>query len=56
MGELRQFTGISYPNEPPLQAKILVATDTLNVHQSVELLLNYLERNAFSYRKVRFID
>ncbi len=43
-GEIKQFTGISSPYEPPLRPELTIATHQLSVEQSLNLILNYLEK------------
>ena len=44
-GELKDFTGISAPYEPPLQPEIELATDRLTIDESVRKILDYLAAN-----------
>src|SRR5262249_13612361 len=48
--EIKNFTGISAPYEPPLSPEIELRTDLLNVPQSVSLVLEHLHL-AFSGRQ-----
>lgn len=41
-GEVKDFTGISSPYEPPLAPELIVATDHQTVEQSLELLWQYV--------------
>ncbi len=41
-GEIAQFTGISDPYEPPLNAEIVVHTDTENTGQDVDIIIGKL--------------
>ncbi|MBX2966906.1 MAG: adenylyl-sulfate kinase [Cyclobacteriaceae bacterium] len=42
-GEVKNFTGIDSPYETPDAPDLVVKTNELNIDQSVELLLNYVE-------------
>ncbi|MBV6631403.1 MAG: adenylyl-sulfate kinase [Alphaproteobacteria bacterium] len=42
-GEIPEFTGISAPYEPPIEADLEVDTDGLSVEQCVELIADYIE-------------
>jgi len=42
-GEIKNFTGVSDPYEPPLTPEIILHTDTESVDQSVEQVLAWLE-------------
>jgi len=41
-GELKQFTGIDSPFEPPLAAELTIDTSTLSVEDAVDRLCNYM--------------
>ncbi|CAG8573904.1 4740_t:CDS:2, partial [Gigaspora rosea] len=41
-GEIKDFTGISAPYEPPPSPEIHIPTDKLNVKESVKIILDYL--------------
>ena len=41
--EIKEFTGISAPYEPPVQPEIELRTDQLNVSESVTRILDYLQ-------------
>lgn len=43
-GEIPEFTGISAPYEAPEAAELTVDTRTLSVEQSLEVLLDYIDR------------
>lgn len=43
-GELKKFTGISDPYEPPLNPEVHVNTKKLSVEEATEKILRYLER------------
>lgn len=45
--EITAFTGISSPYEPPLSADIVLDCDTLTPPESVERLMNAIERRRF---------
>ena len=42
LGEIKEFTGISSPYEPPLNPEIVVDTGSLGLNDSVEKVINYL--------------
>ncbi len=42
-GEIKEFTGISSPYEPPENPELVVPTDTLGIEECVALLLRYVE-------------
>ena len=44
--EITNFTGISSPYEPPLNAEVRIETANQTVEKSVEQLLAYLEANG----------
>jgi adenylylsulfate kinase len=44
-GEIRHFTGISDPYEPPLVPEITLHTDTQSVDDSIHQVLQWLEAN-----------
>jgi len=43
-GEIKDFTGISAPYEEPLNPDIVIDTTVLSIDESVELLLNYVQK------------
>ena len=46
LGEIKEFTGISSPYETPTNPEIVVDTGNLNLNDSVEKIINYLnEKN-----------
>ncbi len=44
-GQIHDFTGISAPYEPPLQAELVVSTAQQTVDTSLAILLGYVERH-----------
>lgn len=46
-GEIRDFTGISAPYEPPARPEITIETDHLTLDESVERVLHYLQANRY---------
>jgi adenylylsulfate kinase len=46
-GEIRDFTGISAPYEPPLQPEIVVHTDRESEAESLAKILSYLEEKTY---------
>ncbi|KAL1922107.1 uncharacterized protein VTP21DRAFT_10749 [Calcarisporiella thermophila] len=47
-GEIKEFTGISAPYEPPLNPEIHLRTDEKSVEESVKTILDYLESHGYS--------
>lgn len=46
-GEIKNFTGLSDPYEPPLTPEIHLKTDAQTIEQSVELVFRYLRKRGF---------
>jgi adenylylsulfate kinase len=46
-GEIPEFTGISAPYEEPKKAELIVDTGNQNLDQSVDVLIEYLEKKAY---------
>jgi adenylylsulfate kinase len=46
-GEIKEFTGISAPYEPPLQPEIVVHTDRETEAEGVQTILSYMEANGY---------
>ncbi|WP_243289935.1 adenylyl-sulfate kinase [Bacillus sp. FJAT-47783] len=46
-GEIKQFTGIDAPYEPPLNPEIEVDTEQLSVEESVRKIVNYLSEHQY---------
>ena len=46
-GEIPNFTGISSPYEAPIKADIEVKTDKISLEESVEKIINYLQKNGY---------
>jgi len=46
-GEIKDFTGISAPYEPPANPEIHVRTDQLGVEESVDTIVAYLKQKQF---------
>lgn len=44
-GDIKNFTGVSAPYEEPLSPQLVVDTCAMNVSQSVNLLVEYIEKN-----------
>ena len=44
LGEIKEFTGISSPYETPTNPEIVVDTGALNLNDSVEQVINYLNK------------
>jgi adenylyl-sulfate kinase len=47
-GEIKNFTGVSDPYEEPLEPEILLHTERETVHESVRIVLDWLEANHLS--------
>jgi adenylylsulfate kinase len=47
-GEIKQFTGISDPYEPPLAPEIVLHTEAETVDESVEQVIAWLEANGLT--------
>ncbi|WP_026486066.1 adenylyl-sulfate kinase [Caldanaerobius polysaccharolyticus] len=45
-GEIKEFTGISAPYEPPVNPELVINTDELSLDESVKLLLDYLREKG----------
>lgn len=52
-GEIKNFTGVSDPYEEPLQPEVHVDSETQTVDESVEIILDTLERLGHIWRGVR---
>lgn len=46
-GEIKNFTGIDAPYEPPLRPEIVLNTDTLSLEEEVEMILDYLQEHRY---------
>lgn len=46
-GEIKNFTGIDAPYEPPLNPEITLNTDEMSIEEEVEVILEYLQENKF---------
>ena len=46
-GQIPEFTGISAPYEAPEKAEVIVHTDKLSLEQTVDALVEYLEKNGY---------
>jgi bifunctional enzyme CysN/CysC len=46
-GQIREFTGIDSPYEPPLAPQVTIDTSKMNVAAAVEQILHYLENKGF---------
>ena len=45
-GEVKEFTGISAPYEEPENPELVIDTSQLDVQQSVDIVIKYLQKNA----------
>ena len=43
-GEIKEFTGISAPYEPPIHPEVMLNTDAQSVAESTQLVLDFLEQ------------
>ena len=43
-GKIKDFTGISAPYEKPVNPEIIINTEKLNIEESAEKILNYLQK------------
>lgn len=43
-GEIKEFTGISAPYEPPIHPEVILNTDAQSVAESTQLVLDFLEQ------------
>ena len=46
-GEIKNFTGIDDPYEPPLNPEIHLRTDQMNPEECLEVIISYLKINQF---------
>jgi sulfate adenylyltransferase len=46
-GEIANFTGISDPYEPPVQAELEIETETKTAEENARLIVDYLRRTGF---------
>ncbi|MCH9695929.1 MAG: adenylyl-sulfate kinase [Gammaproteobacteria bacterium] len=46
-GEIKNFTGIDDPYEPPTQPELHLKTDEMTVEDEVQMIVDYLEANGF---------
>jgi adenylylsulfate kinase len=46
-GVIAQFTGISAPYEEPQDAEIIIETDQMSIEQSVNHIMEYLQKNRY---------
>jgi len=46
-GEIKEFTGISAPYEPPLNPEISLRTDRESEEESLTRLLQHLQRHGY---------
>lgn len=46
-GEIKNFTGIDDPYEPPLNPEIVLNTDQMSLEEEVEMVLNYLQEQRY---------
>ena len=46
-GEIKKFTGIDSPYEPPVNPELVIDSDKLNVQQAVNMILHYLITRSY---------
>ena len=46
-GEIKEFTGVSDPYEPPEDPELVIETEQLSPEQSAQQILSYLEERGF---------
>lgn len=46
-GDIQDFTGISSPYEEPLKAEIHIKTDKINIEESADKIINYLNEKGY---------
>jgi adenylyl-sulfate kinase len=49
-GQIREFTGIDSPYEPPINPQLTIDTSKLGVGPAVEQILRYLENKGFLHQ------
>jgi adenylylsulfate kinase len=50
-GEIREFTGIDSPYEPPLAPQLTIDTSKVDMTEAVETILRYLENEGFLHQR-----
>ncbi len=50
-GEIKEFTGIDAPYEEPLSPEIIIDTDKLNLEESANMVIRYLEEKNIIKKK-----
>ena len=45
-GQIKHFTGIDSPYEPPIDPEVILDTETLSIEQGVDLLIQYLKKSS----------
>ncbi|MFW0884351.1 adenylyl-sulfate kinase [Candidatus Acidulodesulfobacterium sp. H_13] len=46
-GKIKKFTGISSPYERPEKAELHIKTDQMDIEESVDIIMKYLERKGY---------
>lgn len=46
-GEIKEFTGVSAPYEPPIQPELLIETDQLLPEECVQKIMDYLKEKGY---------
>jgi adenylylsulfate kinase-like enzyme len=52
-GEIKEFTGVSDPYEPPTSAELVVNTEAESAEQSAQAVVSKLEELGLLYGEVR---
>jgi len=55
-GEIKNFTGIDDPYEPPTNPEIHLKTDEMTLEDEVQIVLNHLQENGFILQKYTRAD
>ena len=50
-GEIREFTGIDSPYEPPVNPQITIDTSSVDLAKAVDQILKYLENKGFLHQQ-----
>ena len=52
-GEIKEFTGISAPYEPPIHPEVTLNTDTQNITECTQLVIDFLEQKKMVPMEVK---
>lgn len=53
LGEIKEFTGVSSPYEPPENPELIVRTDQQSLEESLATILDYLDSNHYLGKKLK---